>query len=487
MHSQSLVPLVGASGAIAGLMGAFLIRLATTRIRFFFWFYFLRGTFYAPAYVALPLWLLQQFAMAWSGTAGGVAVWAHIGGFVVGAAVAIAIRLTDLEARILAPGVAKKTAWRPSDQLAQALEKLDGGNTDGAIADLQGLLRAQPDNIEAQASLVTAYMRKEDRAAAGRESARLVGAYVRAREMDGAIAAALEHRQGHPDVPLAMRDLLALAAHREKLQQYHEAAGLYRDAISAWPDDALAPKALVGFGRLQHQALKEPEAALALLERARRHAKATPEFQKASEQLIAAIHQERRSAGRPPSAAGPAETGPSYGEEPPAPGLADVPVIEEAEAVAPAPPPDRRLVPIRMRAVGIDARGLHLQGRGGKTGHLAWQQVKGVSVAAVGKPTEPGGAPDHLILDLLTAEKTPQPDGAVRCIRLTIQDLAVPQLQSEASALRGFQRLVATILKTTGARAHPDREACLGLSGFPDFPDLAAYEADLLSRLPAPN
>lgn len=489
MHPQSLVPLVGASGAIAGLMGAFLVRLATTRIRFFFWFYLFRGTFYAPAYVALPLWLLQQFAMARSGAAGGVAVWAHIGGFVFGAAVAILIRLTDLETKVLAPAIEKKTAWTASDRLAQALGKLDRGDTDGAITDLGGLLKARPDNIEARATLITAYTRKEDRAAAGRESANLVGAYLKARDMDGALAAMVEHGHAYPDVPLAMRDMLALAAHREKHQQYQEAAGLYRDAIAAWPDDALAPKALVGFGRLQHQAFKESEAALELLERARTHPKVTPEFQKASEERIAGIRYEQRRAGRPavsaPSTA--SVPSPDSDEELSSSPPIEMPVTKEVEHPAAPPPPDRKLVPIPMRAVGIDARGLHLQDRGGKTSHLVWQHVKGISVATIGGSPAPGEASSHLILDLLMAQKTPPADGEIRCIRLSVQDLAIPQLQNEPSPLRGFQRFVATILKTTGGCAHPNREACLGVPGFPAFPSLTAYEADLLTHLPAPN
>jgi hypothetical protein len=140
-----------------------------------------------------------------------------------------------------------------------------------------------------------------------------------------------------------------------------------------------------------------------------------------------------------------------------------------------------------MRAVGIDASGLHLQDRGGKTSHLVWQHVKGISVAAIGGSPTPGEAPNHLILDLLMSPKTPPVDGVVRCIRLSIQDLAIPQLQGEPSPLRGFQRFVATILKTTGGSAHPNREACLGVPGFPAFPSLAVYEADLLTHLPALN
>jgi membrane associated rhomboid family serine protease len=487
-HPQSLVPLVGASGAIAGLMGAFLIRQATTRIRFFYWILIFRGTFYMPAYVALPLWLFQQFAMARSGSAGGIAVWAHIGGFLFGTAVAVLIRLADLETKVLAPGIQKKTTWTASDQLAKALEKLDKGNTDAAITDLEGVLKARPDNIEARASLITAYMRKEDRAAAGRESAKLVGAYLKARDMDGALSAAVEHGRGYPEVPLAMRDMLALAAYREKLQQHQEAAGLYRDAIAAWPEDPLAPKALVGFGRLQHEAFKQPEVALELLERARTHAKVTPEFQRVSQELIAAIRRGQGRDGRPPLAA-PAteESRSSWNEGQPAAAVIELPAPGDGEEPATVRLRARKLDPIPMRAVGIDARGLHLQDRGGKMGHLAWRQVTGISVANIGESSAPAGTPSHLILDLLIAQKSPPVDGTVRCIRLSREDLAIPQLQGEPSSLRRFQRLVATILKLTGAQAHPSREACLGASGFPAFPNLAAYEADLVTHLPAPN
>jgi hypothetical protein len=316
-----------------------------------------------------------------------------------------------------------------------------------------------------------------------------VGAYLKARDMDGALAAMVEHGHAHPDVPLAMRDLIALAAHREKHQQYQEAASLYRDAIAAWPDDAHAPKALVGFGRLQHQAFKEPEAALELFERARTHPKVTPEFQKVSEERIAGIRAEQRSAGRPAASAPSTASVPSPESDEDlsvAPSI-EVPAIEEVAQPAAAPPPERRLTPIPMRAVGIDASGLHLQDRGGKTSHLVWQHVKGISVAAIGGSPTPGEAPNHLILDLLMSPKTPPVDGVVRCIRLSIQDLAIPQLQGEPSPLRGFQRFVATILKTTGGSAHPNREACLGVPGFPAFPSLAVYEADLLTHLPALN
>ena len=94
-NPTSVVPLVGASGAIAGVMGAFLIRCTRTNIRFFYYWLLLRGgTFDAPAWFMLPLWLLQQVFMSMLPTGeGGVAYVAHVGGFVFGASVALALKL----------------------------------------------------------------------------------------------------------------------------------------------------------------------------------------------------------------------------------------------------------------------------------------------------------------------------------------------------------------------------------------------------------
>jgi membrane associated rhomboid family serine protease/Tfp pilus assembly protein PilF len=486
VHPESTVPMVGASGAIAGLMGAFLVRLTTTRIRFFYWIYFIRGTFHAPAYVVLPLWLFQQFAMAGSGQTGGVAVWAHIGGFGLGVAAALLIQGTNFEARFLAPSIRKKTSWSASERLGTALRRFDKGDVDGAIKDLQALLRVKPESIEARTPLIAAYESKGDHAAAGKESARLVRGYLSVRDMEGALAAAKEHDRTYREVPLFMRELLALAAHQEKLGQHAEAAQLYQKAIAAWPNDPLAPKALVAYGRSMLQTFNDPRAALEYLERARAHPNASPEIQTLSDELLTEAREALGPVEQPPQVAPPPADEPSV-PEPPTPPPPQELVLEElsAEAApAPAPAPIRSLVAVSMQAVGIDGRGLQLQSRTGGSGRLPWQQVVAVSVASIGMP-DTGAPADSLILDLLMSPKS-TPEGAVfHAVRLSPQDLAIPQLQTEPSPVRAFQRFVATVLKTTGAVPHPSRDACLGLRGFPNFSDLAAYEADLLVRLPS--
>jgi hypothetical protein len=111
--------------------------------------------------------------------------------------------------------------------------------------------------------------------------------------------------------------------------------------------------------------------------------------------------------------------------------------------------------------------------------------VAAVSVGRVGGPDAADAAADPLILDLLMAPRSTPTGAEFRCVRLTLQDLAIPQLQGEPSPLRGLQRLVATILKASGAAAHPSREACLTLQGLAVFPNPGDYEADVVARLTA--
>ena len=82
----SIVPAVGASGAISAVMGAYLVMFPKSKIKLIFILFFTRFTL--PATIFLGFWFVQQLfngmgALGIDST-GGVAWWAHIGGFVYG-------------------------------------------------------------------------------------------------------------------------------------------------------------------------------------------------------------------------------------------------------------------------------------------------------------------------------------------------------------------------------------------------------------------
>jgi membrane associated rhomboid family serine protease len=88
LNPNSRVPTVGASGAIAGVLGAYFVLYPRARVLIWFPIFFF---FYLPAWVMLGYWFLMQFVsgaassiVSYSDTRGGVAFWAHVGGFVVG-------------------------------------------------------------------------------------------------------------------------------------------------------------------------------------------------------------------------------------------------------------------------------------------------------------------------------------------------------------------------------------------------------------------
>lgn len=79
-HSQ--IPGIGASGAVAAALGAYLVMYPNSRIRTLVIFFFIR----IPAFLFLGIWIVQQFVSGIGtlhtlGLQGGVAWWAHIGGF----------------------------------------------------------------------------------------------------------------------------------------------------------------------------------------------------------------------------------------------------------------------------------------------------------------------------------------------------------------------------------------------------------------------
>lgn len=104
LDPASQVPMVGASGAIAGVMGAYLVLYPHSRVLMLFPFPIF--VYELPAVVFLILWFVMQFlsgidslaAMGAGDLAGGVAFWAHVMGFLAGIALVPVMRRREREA-----------------------------------------------------------------------------------------------------------------------------------------------------------------------------------------------------------------------------------------------------------------------------------------------------------------------------------------------------------------------------------------------------
>src|SRR4029077_5082185 len=90
---HSYIPAIRASAAISGVMGAYIVLEPTNRILTWTFFIFLLRV---PAAIFLGIWFAMQFLSGLNGRAsainGGVAVWAHIGGFLLGVLIAFIAR-----------------------------------------------------------------------------------------------------------------------------------------------------------------------------------------------------------------------------------------------------------------------------------------------------------------------------------------------------------------------------------------------------------
>ncbi len=105
-----LVPNLGASGAISGVLGAYLVLFPRNRVHVFFLFIVLS----LPAFLVLGLWIAMQFlngfgAVAATDETGGIAYGAHIGGFVAGVVLGTLVRLRGVREHpsVLSPAIAR--------------------------------------------------------------------------------------------------------------------------------------------------------------------------------------------------------------------------------------------------------------------------------------------------------------------------------------------------------------------------------------------
>jgi membrane associated rhomboid family serine protease len=271
VNSGSYIPALGASGAIAGLMGAFLVRFPKTKIKmmwlFTFGFRLIRYNFNAPAYALLPLWLaVELLSGVLVGQGGGVAHWAHIGGFVFGAGAALGLRASGLEQKA-EKEIEAKVSWTADERLVAATDAMEKNDVEGAIASLRALVAEKPDDVEAQTLLLNALWRKQDMPAYRDQLAALCRAHVNRREMDSAWERYEEYvNAGGEKIHKAV--WMELCRYLEARQNWDRAVREYEKVAQAFPNDRVAVNALLAAARINSKQLFRASDAVRLYQQA---------------------------------------------------------------------------------------------------------------------------------------------------------------------------------------------------------------------------
>ena len=260
-YPASLAPALGASGAVAALMGGFLVRFPKLKIEMLWYMLIFRIRFKAPAYWLLPLWLLMEiFYGTLFGQASGVAHWAHIGGFIFGVLGALVIARTGLEHKANAV-IEDKIGWTADPAVVQGTEFMEKGKFDEGIAVLKKHVAAKPDALDAHSVLRQLYWRKNDIAAHLEATIKLCQLHLKAQDGEVAWQDYQEYvNAGGNLMPAAT--WLELCRFAEGQQNYERAVTEYEKLAKAYPTERQSVLALLSAGRLSLKMLNRPSDAL---------------------------------------------------------------------------------------------------------------------------------------------------------------------------------------------------------------------------------
>ena len=260
----SLAATLGASGAVAALMGAFLVRFPKTKIEmiWLFGFGFRSYRFHARAYWLLPLWLFMELfsGAIFGGSSGGVAHWAHVGGFVFGAVAAVGLGYSGLE-HVANQAIEAKVTWTAEPALVQATEKVAQGNLDEAISILQRHIGTGAASIDACALLSQLYWRKNDIPKYHEAIIKLCQMHLKAQNVDAAWEDFGQYlNSGGERMPASTWLELCRAA--EGQQNFERAVEEYDRLARAYPTERQSLLALMAAARLSLKKLNRPAEAL---------------------------------------------------------------------------------------------------------------------------------------------------------------------------------------------------------------------------------
>jgi membrane associated rhomboid family serine protease len=331
------VPMIGASGAIAGLMGAFLVAYTYTRIKVavgLFLVFFVRFvTIGVPAWVFLPLWAgweaFQGTLQSAAGTAaqGGTAHWAHVAGFVFGVAVTLGFKFSGLDRKLFplhgaakggrGQGAAAQLAYMHEQTYRRGVNRLEEGRFSEAVGEFEKLAAKYPTVAGPRIELADAHWRANDIQHCQEELVRAVE--IAAKTKDPRLLEAYEKLRGLSQRAKVSGDAL------NKLGLAYERAGKMAEAlehlqrfVTENPEHPQRVRATVRAADIMNGGMHNPEGAWALLKDVADAAASDPTWKEEVTTRLAELEKRcgPRKAAAPKPAPVPAAHAPADGQAP---------------------------------------------------------------------------------------------------------------------------------------------------------------------------
>ena len=420
---HSTVMVAGASGAIAACMGAFTFRCANRKIRMAYFYWFRRGTFLMPAWAWGGLWFAGEVLSLVLHTSGGVAVMAHIGGFLFGFGTAVVLARTGYEAEKLAPAIAAATVWEQHKGIEVAREAMDRGDGVAAANAYRDVVRERPDDREALVSL----------ARLEQEPARvepLIQKLLTAGDKDGAWDIVIALGPVFDPEKISEKTAWALGGAADAAPQGMQQMPDALDLAVGKRGGPLAAKALVRLSRRCHAQGRDDEAR-EYAAMARALPGLPPEMRQSIETVAVDV-------GLPP---------------PPAPSAV-------------------RVLPSKLVELTDDV--LHVQSQTGQARKVELGKLAGIGAGIV-KTAAGASIVTDLILSFGDGEQAPA------AIRIEGAQLGLPALYPGMPAKAAYAMFLSRVLAHTRAMPIPDKSSLLR-GDYPRFENIAALNAAFYKR-----
>ncbi len=254
---SSNVPLIGASGAISAVMGAFAFRFYKTKIRFFYFFIVLLrpfwGTFELYAWFALAFWFAEQlfYAMVSKSIFTGVAFFAHVGGFLFGLICGGVMKFLKVEEKYISDRIEEKLEGvKLNPKLEKAFQMRDEGDIDKAIELLQEVIKAEPRNTDARLELARSLTIVEKKREASGQYEKLLAQLYENGKMERLQSIYLEVYEKEYEIYFSPKSQFRIGTFLASKEDYRKAIELFSRIVRKYPDDRLAPAALLKTGKI---------------------------------------------------------------------------------------------------------------------------------------------------------------------------------------------------------------------------------------------